>query len=94
MASGVTWEGEPIFYRRKKGFGLIIRDLHYLFDASGRIEAVSGINDKLLEFVLSRVQKDKDPKMMVLAQAVGRGRQKARLETRKRHIGKTGRGMQ
>lgn len=88
MAGEVTWEGDPIFYRRTRGFGLVIRDLHYLFDASGRIERVSGVNDKVLALIVKQVYKDTelDPALQMLAYSETPGRHKARLETRKRTI--------
>lgn len=95
MAIGITWEGDPILYRRRpRGYGLIIRDLHYLFDAFGKLERVIGINKQVLEKVLEQVHKDDDidPKMAVLAQGPSRARLRARLETKKRNSTKPGRG--
>ena len=87
MYTGVIWDGDPIFYQRSRGgHGLVVRDLHYLFDASGRIESVGKINAKVLEKIVRTVFKDskQDLDMLLLAHMHTVGRYKARLETRKR----------
>lgn len=87
MTTGVIWEGDPIIYRRKpRGHGLVIRDLHYLFDASGRIERISGLNKDILIVILKQVYRNDpriDPVLMTLAKAPGTRRMKVRLETKK-----------
>ena len=88
MSTGVTWEGDPIFYRRPEGYGLVIRDLHYRFDATGRIEAVGKINALVLKKLLERVKPEVDTALLMLAASSTSGRQKARMETRKRTKGR------
>ena len=52
------WNGEPIFYRRATGFGLVIGGLHYRFDANGRLTALDGLTQPVLDMLLKQQHGD------------------------------------
>ena len=88
MSTGVIWEGDPILYRRPKGYGLVVRDLHYRFDTAGRIESVGSINALVLKELLKKTNPNMDTTLLMLAKSSTAGRQRARMETRKRTKGR------
>ena len=49
--SKLDWNGDPLLYKRKEGFGLVLRGLHYRFTAEGHIEEVSPVTRPVLEFL-------------------------------------------
>ena len=48
------WNGEPIFYRRAIGFGLVIGGLHYRFDRDGKLVALDGLTQPVLNMLLEK----------------------------------------
>jgi len=48
----IIWKGEPILYKRKGGFGLVIKGLHYWFDPSGQLERMEKLNKTVLNMLL------------------------------------------
>ena len=81
MSDNVSWEGEPLLYRRTRGIGMVLGAHHYLFAADGRLERLSGVNAKVLELLVRQMCKDtgKDPVTMLAAYVVSPERKRAQV---------------
>jgi phosphoribosylformylglycinamidine (FGAM) synthase-like amidotransferase family enzyme len=55
MKQALYWKGDPLFYHREEGHGLIIGGYHYQFTPEGSLESAQGITEPVLRMVLSQI---------------------------------------
>jgi len=48
----IEWIGDPLIYRRKVGFGLVIGRFHYLLDDKGKLESMQPATRAVLNMLL------------------------------------------
>ena len=60
----IEWTGEPIFYTRKDGCGLVTCGTHYMFDNKGKIERVEKLTQSIIDILI-----DDNPKYSNMAKA-------------------------
>jgi hypothetical protein len=64
LERNLTWTGDPVIYRRKRGHGCVIGRYLYLFDTEGRLESMQTISRPVLQRLLTSMYGDGAPQML------------------------------